>query len=74
MRPGREFLSLWHMQQRTSTTKPQLCSSNNNNNNNNNNEYQSHLENILTTYQENMDSRNYRKQAYWALHTYFGKY
>jgi len=26
------------------------------------------------TYQENMKSRNYRKQPYWALHTYFGKY
>ena len=35
-------------------------SSNNNNNNNNN--------------QETMKSRNYRKQPYWALHTYFGKY
>jgi len=23
---------------------------------------------------ENMKSRNYRKQPYWALHTYFGKY
>jgi len=22
----------------------------------------------------NMKSRNYRKQSYWALHTYFGKY
>jgi len=22
----------------------------------------------------NMKSRNYRKQPYWALHTYFGKY
>ena len=21
-----------------------------------------------------MKSRNYRKQPYWALHTYFGKY
>ena len=26
------------------------------------------------TYRENMESRNYRKQPYWALHTYFGKY
>jgi len=26
------------------------------------------------TYQETMKSRNYRKQPYWALHTYFGKY
>ena len=24
--------------------------------------------------QENMNSRDYRKQPYWALHTYFGKY
>ena len=24
--------------------------------------------------QETMKSRNYRKQPYWALHTYFGKY
>jgi hypothetical protein len=23
---------------------------------------------------KNMKSRNYRKQPYWALHTYFGKY
>ena len=23
---------------------------------------------------ETMKSRNYRKQPYWALHTYFGKY
>jgi len=23
---------------------------------------------------ENMKSRNYRKQPFWALHTYFGKY
>ena len=22
----------------------------------------------------NMKSRNYRKQPYWTLHTYFGKY
>ena len=42
---------------------------NNNNNNNNNN-----LENTWATYQETMKSRNYRKQPYWALHTYFGKY
>jgi hypothetical protein len=34
--------------------------SNNNNNNNNNN--------LETT-----KSENYRKQPYWALHTYFGK-
>ena len=32
------------------------------------------LENTRATYQENMKSRNYRKQPYWALHTYFGKY
>ena len=25
------------------------------------------------TYQETMKLRNYRKQPYWALHTYFGK-
>jgi len=25
-------------------------------------------------YQENMKSRNYRKQPYWVLHTYLGKY
>ena len=24
--------------------------------------------------QETMESRNYRKQPYWPLHTYFGKY
>jgi len=29
---------------------------------------------IIITYQENMKSRNYRKQPYRALHTYFGKY
>ena len=29
---------------------------------------------IIITYQETMKSRNYRKQPYWALHTYFGKY
>ena len=29
---------------------------------------------IISTYQENMKSRNYRKQPYWALHIYFGKY
>jgi len=28
----------------------------------------------LSNYQENMKSRKYRKQPYWALHTYFGKY
>jgi len=27
----------------------------------------------ISTYQENMKSRNYRKQPYWALHIYFGK-
>jgi len=26
------------------------------------------------TYQENMKSKNYRKQPYWALHIYCGKY
>jgi hypothetical protein len=36
-----------------------------NNNNNNNN-------NIPATYQETMKLGNYRKQPYWALHTYFG--
>jgi hypothetical protein len=25
-------------------------------------------------HQENMNSKNYRKQSYWTLHTYFGKY
>jgi len=25
-------------------------------------------------HQENTKSKNYRKQPYWALHTYFGKY
>ena len=25
------------------------------------------------TYQENMKSRNSRKQPYWSLHAYFGK-
>jgi len=29
---------------------------------------------IIIINQENMNSRNYRKQPYWALHTYFGKY
>ena len=29
---------------------------------------------IIIIYQENMKSRNYRKQSYRALHTYFGKY
>ena len=29
---------------------------------------------IIITYQETMKSKNYRKQPYWALHTYFGKY
>ena len=28
----------------------------------------------VATYRETMKSRNYRKQPYWALHTYFGKY
>ena len=28
----------------------------------------------VSTYRETMKSRNYRKQPYWALHTYFGKY
>ena len=32
------------------------------------------IENTWATYQETMKSRNYRKQTYWALHTYFGKY
>jgi hypothetical protein len=26
------------------------------------------------TYRENMKSRKYRKQPYWALHTHCGKY
>jgi len=29
---------------------------------------------IIATYQESTKSRNYTKQPYWALHTYFGKY
>ena len=45
-----------------------------NNNNNNNIKNQSHSENTWATYQENMQSRNSRKQPYWALHTYFGMY
>ena len=28
---------------------------------------------IIITYQETMTLKNYRKQPYWALHTYFGK-
>ena len=28
----------------------------------------------MSIYQEVMKSRNYRKQPYWALHTYFGKF
>ena len=31
------------------------------------------LENTWATYQKTMTLRNYRKQPYWALHTYFGK-
>jgi hypothetical protein len=27
----------------------------------------------FTKYQETMKLGNYRKQPYWALHTYFGK-
>ena len=38
----------------------------NDNDNNNNNTW--------LIYQENMKSRNYRKQPYWILHTYFRKY
>jgi len=33
------------------------------------NSFRKYVSNI----QENMKSRNYRKQRYWALHTYFGK-
>ena len=29
---------------------------------------------IIATYQGNMKSRSYRKQPYWALHTFFGNY
>jgi len=36
--------------------------------------FQSHSEDIRATYQETMKSWNYRKQPYWALHTYSGKY
>ena len=32
------------------------------------------LKNTWATYQETMKSRNYRKQPYWALHTFFRKY
>jgi len=28
----------------------------------------------ISNIKENMKSRNSRKQPYWALHTYFGKY
>ena len=34
--------------------------------------YNNNLENTWATYQETIKSRNYRKQPYWALHTYFG--
>jgi len=30
-------------------------------------------QNTRVTYRENTKSRNYRKQPYWALHTYCGK-
>jgi hypothetical protein len=30
-------------------------------------------ENIRATYGESTKARNYRKQPYWALHTYCGK-
>jgi hypothetical protein len=36
-------------------------------------QFQSHLENTLATYREITKLRNYRKQPYWALHTYCGK-
>ena len=32
------------------------------------------IQKIREQHQENMKSRNYRKQPYWALHIYFGKY
>ena len=32
--------------------------------------FRKYVSNVL--YQENMKSRNYRKQLYWLLHTYFG--
>jgi hypothetical protein len=35
--------------------------------------FQSHLENTRATYREVTKLRNYRKQPYWALHTYFEK-
>jgi heme/copper-type cytochrome/quinol oxidase subunit 2 len=35
--------------------------------------FPNHSENTWATYQETMTLRNYRKQPYWALHTYFGK-
>ena len=31
------------------------------------------IENTPETFQETTKLRNYRKQPYWALHTYFGK-
>ena len=36
--------------------------------------FQSHSENTWATYRENLKSRNYRNQPYWALYTYCGKY
>jgi len=35
---------------------------------------QNHSENICETYRQSIKSGNYRKQPYWALHTYFRKY
>jgi hypothetical protein len=35
---------------------------------------QNRSENASIIYRESMKSRNYRKQPYWALHTYCGKY
>jgi len=31
-------------------------------------------ENVQATYLESVTQRNYIKQSYWALRTYFGKY
>jgi len=34
---------------------------------------QNHSDSTWATYRESAQSRNYRKQPYWALHTYCGK-
>ena len=35
--------------------------------------FPNHSENTCATYQETMTFKNYRRQPYWALHTYCGK-